>query len=233
MDAPDLDDQLGPGPLRLAVLAEDNRSGDVFSGVVGSALLANGRAVQIAPARPADLGRVRRFYQRLGDTSTYYRFFGIRRALPECELTAMVCQDVSRHVALLASIGPELIGIGEFIIAATGDEAEIAFVVADGHHGEGVATLLLERLAVIARRCGVRRFVATTLAGNDDMRLVFRTVGLTQQSHFDGDVIDISFDLSSLERLEAEAEARYRLALAAHDEHQQPDSINPMNRSTS
>ena len=188
---------------------------DVFAGVVGEALLANGHPVEIRVARPEDFHRVRSFYQRLGDTSTYYRFFGIRRALPDSELLGVVTVDVTRHVTLLAFVGRELIGIGEFIASDDGDEAEVAFAVADAHHREGVATLLLERLAVIGQRCGLRRFVAKTLAGNDDMRLVFRTVGLTQQTHFDGDVVDVALDLTCIDHLEAEAANRHRLALAA------------------
>jgi GNAT superfamily N-acetyltransferase len=184
-----------------------------LAGVCGQALLANGRPVDIAPAVPTDLARVRSFYERMSDTSSYYRFFGIRRALPERELQRMVAIDVPRHVMLLASIDGELIGIGEFFVTDKPDEAEVAFAVADDHHREGVATLLLERLAVVARRCGLHRLVAQTLPGNHDMLLVFRTVGLTEQTHFDGGVVDITLDLSTLDHLEAEAEIRHQLAV--------------------
>lgn len=163
------------------------------------------------------MARVRAFYEHLSDTSSYYRFFGIRRAIPEQELRGMVTQDVPRHVILLASIGDELIGIGEFIVGHKPDEAEVAFAVADDHHREGVATLLLERLAVVARRCGLRQLVAQTLPGNREMLLVFRTVGLAEQAHFDGGVVDVTLDLSTLDHLEAEAEIRHQHALANSD----------------
>lgn len=186
----------------------------VLAGVGGPALLANGRPFDIAPAIPTDLARVRRFYERLSDTSSYYRFFGIRRALPERELQGMVAQDVPRRVVLLASVDGELIGIGEFIVTDKPDQAEVAFAVADDHHREGVATLLLERLAIVARRCGLQRLVAKTLPGNRDMLLVFRTVGLTEQAHFVDGVVDITLDLSTLDHLEAEAEIRHQQALS-------------------
>ena len=186
----------------------------LLDGVAGEALLANGRPVDIVPAGPADMERVRTFYGRLSDTSSYYRFFGIRRAIPEQELRGMVAQDVPHHVMLLASIGDELIGIGEFVVCEKPDEAEVAFAVADDHHREGVATLLLERLAVIARRCGLKQLIAQTLPGNRDMLLVFRTVGLAEQTHFEGGVIDVTLDLSTLDHLESEAEIRHQQALA-------------------
>ena len=94
-----------------------------------------GQPVRIDRAGPADLDAVRGFYARLGDASTYYRFFGLRRHIPEGELLGVVGES-AHHVTLLASIGPELIGIGEFIIGKQPTEAEVAFAVADDHHRE-------------------------------------------------------------------------------------------------
>ncbi|MBK5333947.1 MAG: GNAT family N-acetyltransferase [Ilumatobacteraceae bacterium] len=192
-----------------------------LDGVSGSVLLANGRSVDIAPAALADLARVRTFYERLSDTATYSRFFGIRRTIPEKELRSVVAQDVPHHVTLLASIDNELIGLGEFVMSEKPDEAEVAFAVADDHHREGVATLLLERLAVVARRCGLKQLVAQTLAGNCDMLLVFRTVGLAEQTRVDGGVVDVTLDLSTLDHLEAEAEIRHQQALLHRRNHEQ------------
>ena len=59
--------------------------------------------------------------------------------------------------------------------------------------------------------------MAQTLPGNRDMLLVFRTVGLAEQTHFDGGVVDVTLDLSTLDHLEAEAEIRHQHALANRD----------------
>src|ERR1700712_5153158 len=136
------------------------------------ALLSDGRSVHLAPARPADMSRVRVFYQRLGDESTRFRFFGIRRQIPELELQELVSVASPLHATMLASIGDELIGIGEYHVAPDREEAEVAFCVADDHHGEGVGTLLLEDLAVIAASVGLRRLVAQTLPHNGPMGLL-------------------------------------------------------------
>jgi GNAT superfamily N-acetyltransferase len=167
----------------------------------------NGQPVEIDRAAPADLEAVRAFYARLGDTSTYYRFFGLRRHIPEGELLGVVGES-AHHVTLLASIGTELIGIGEYIIGTQPNEAEVAFAVADDHHREGVATLLLERLAVIAHDRGLLRFTATVMPGNTDMQLVFRTVGLDVTSRFDDGVVKIVLELASLTSLVAASDAR-------------------------
>ena len=44
--------------------------------------------------------------------------------------------------------------------------AEVAFAVADAFQGKGLATMLLERLAVLASQHGFQRFQASTLADN-------------------------------------------------------------------
>jgi GNAT superfamily N-acetyltransferase len=179
----------------------------------GRAFLMTGQPVDIRPAAPADLEAVRGFYARLGDTSTYYRFFGLRRRIPEGELRAVV-GDSADHVTLLATIDHELIGIGEYIVGRRPTEAEVAFAVADDHHREGVATLLLERLAVIAHDRGLSRLTATVLPGNADMQLVFRTVGLPANSRFDDGVVEVVLELASLTSLVAASDARAEVSHA-------------------
>lgn len=174
---------------------------------VGNARLLTGRAVSIALAAPDDLARVRWFYEHLDDVAMYDRFFGIRRQIPDSELRSVVGATLG-HVTLLASMDGRLIGIGEYIIGANPTEAEVAFAVADDHHREGIATLLLERLAVIAHDRGLLRFTAAVLPHNGDMQLVFRTVGLTTRSRFYDGVMTVSLDLTSVDAMFAAAARR-------------------------
>ena len=178
------------------------------------AILSNGRPAAIASAQLGDLEAVRAFYERLDDMSNYFRFFGIRRRLPDRELLNAVDPAVSDHVTLLAKVDGQLAGIGELIVGPTALEAEVAFAVADDHHREGIATLLLERLVAIARRRGITTLTAVTLPGNADMLLVFRTVGLCERASLgDEGVVHISFDLTAPDELAEESARRQALAL--------------------
>ena len=58
------------------------------------------------------------------------------------------------------------------------DEAEAAFMVDDAHQGEGIATLLLEHLAAIARSNGIERFTAEVLGDNRAMLACLRQGGM-------------------------------------------------------
>ncbi len=171
-------------------------------------LLATGRAVRIRPARPADVGALGDFYAELSDTSNYYRFFGLRRFIPADELAVATVQAVRAHVTLVAEAGNHLLGIGEYHARPGGEEAEVAFAVADLHQHEGIGTVLLEDLAMIARSAGFRRLVAETMPGNSPMRRVFRTVGLVTREWFADGVVHVQLDLTTAHLMEDDADLR-------------------------
>ena len=69
-------------------------------------------------------------------------------------------------MAFVAFLRDEMIGVGRYDRLEGGDEAEVAFAVADAHQGRGLATLLLEYLASYAADNGITRFAADTLIDN-------------------------------------------------------------------
>jgi GNAT superfamily N-acetyltransferase len=89
---------------------------------------------------------------------------------------------VPREAHVLGSLGPADVALGAFRgdtllgvaqSLALGDDplaAEVALAVAHAEQAHGVGTLLLEHLASLARRRGVRRFVADVLQENARVR---------------------------------------------------------------
>ena len=187
----------------------DRKDGEAVLGVFDrDVLAANGRVVRIRPSRASDLDALRLFYERLSDRSTYQRFFGLRPVLFDERLHPPGGNDIRERVVMLALDHLEVIGIGEYSRVRGRDEAEVAFAVADSHQHEGIATVLLEDLALIAREAGFRCLVAETLAGNDAMQLVFRTVGLSQRTWYEQGQVYVELDLAGEELLEDNAEGR-------------------------
>ena len=169
---------------------------------------ATGRVVRIRPTRADDVPALRRFYDALGERSTYFRFFGLRPALLDEQLHPPGGQDIRQRVVLVAVDDDAVIGVGEYWVVPGGDEAEVAFAVADRHQHEGIATLLLEDLTLLARVAGLRRLVAETLAGNDAMRRVFATVGLTDRTWYESGQVHVELDLAATDLLEDQADGR-------------------------
>jgi acyl-CoA synthetase (NDP forming)/GNAT superfamily N-acetyltransferase len=186
------------------ITAEPTRS--ILARFARDVVLLTGRVVQIRPAEPADLEGLRAFYSSLSHTSNYYRFFGARLWIPDDELRRATVHDVHRAVTLLAKSRGDIIGVGEYHVS--GDDGEVAFAVADAHHGEGVATLLLEDLATIGRAAGLRRLVAETLPDNDPMKRVFRSIGLVHRTWFEDGVVRVELDLGSERLLQDDSDLR-------------------------
>jgi acyl-CoA synthetase (NDP forming)/GNAT superfamily N-acetyltransferase len=188
----------------------------VLAGFDRDVLLATGRAVRIRPSRRGDVPAMRAFYDALSHESTYFRFFGLRPALLDDQLYPEGGHDVGRHVVLVAEDGADIIAAGEYWRVAERDEAEVAFAVADSRHHQGIATILLEDLALIARAAGLRRLVAETLAGNEAMLHVFRSVGLTTRTWYEQGQVGVELDLVGTELLEDEADGRdWKAAVAS------------------
>ena len=171
-------------------------------------LLATGRAIRIRPARPTDIERLRTFYDALAPVSRHLRFFGGRPFIPHDELERTTVNDVYRHVALFAEFEDQIVGVGEYFASTAGEEAEVAFAVADAHHHEGIATVLLEDLAMVAKAAGFHRLVALTLPENAAMQEVFRTVGLAYRSWLDDGAVRVQLDLTADDLLQDDADHR-------------------------
>ncbi|MEV0619228.1 GNAT family N-acetyltransferase [Nonomuraea sp. NPDC050404] len=158
-------------------------------------VLADGGTAHVRPIRPADADRLRSFYSRLSDESIYFRFFGPRPRLSDREVERFTNVDYVSRVALIATIGAEMVAVIRYDRTGPG-EAEVAFLVEDAHQGRGVASVLLEHLAATARERGIERFVADVLPANMRMTGLLRQAGYTAQSQFADGVVRMTLDLT-------------------------------------
>ncbi|MEV4563950.1 GNAT family N-acetyltransferase [Nonomuraea sp. NPDC049419] len=158
-------------------------------------VLADGGTAHVRPIRPADADRLRSFYSRLSDESIYFRFFGPRPRLSDREVERFTNVDYDNRVALIATIGTEMVAVIRYDRTGPG-EAEVAFLVEDAHQGRGVASVLLEHLAATARERGIERFIADVLPANMRMTGLLRQAGYTAQSQFEDGVVRMTLDLT-------------------------------------
>jgi acyl-CoA synthetase (NDP forming)/GNAT superfamily N-acetyltransferase len=170
------------------------------------ALLADGTTITIRPAGAGDYEAVKQLHEAMSPDHLYLRFFSMSRRAAEQEARRVSRGDGSPHGtpdrgtpdhgALLGFLGDELVGVASYEPAPGDPEsAEVAFAVADGMHGRGVATLLLEHLVSLARERGVCVFTASTLPENIAMLRVFADAGLTVTRRMDDGVIELSMPI--------------------------------------
>ncbi len=159
------------------------------------ALLADGSTAEIRAAAPDDVDAVRGMHEAMSPENRYLRFFSVSKNAAEQEARRLCRPAGPGHAALLACLDGKVVGVASYELAGAPGEAEVAFAVADGMHGRGVATLLLEHLVSLARMRHLRAFTAQTLAENSAMLRVFADAGLGVRRRWADGVAELSIPI--------------------------------------
>jgi len=199
-------------------------AGDAYAGV--RAVLADGQVALLRPLHPDDQDAVRVLHENLPERDCYFRFFG---AIPPRlnDLVFRMAAPVStRHGSMGAFLDGELVGVAHYEVLADPTTAEVAMAVANTSQAHGVGTLLLEHLVSLARRHGVRRFVAEVLSENGRMLRVFSDSGLPYKVRPDGSVTHVDVVLDEIETyLDAMADRERRADTASLSALLRPRSV--------
>lgn len=181
-------------------------------------ILRDGTPVAIRAVVPADRERLAALFAGMSPISIRHRFFAAKREVTAEELTVLLGNGAS-HVAIAVVArtgeGETFLGCGRYVVLETGDVAEVAFEVADAEQGHGIGTLLLERLAQIARQRGISVFRAEVEADNRAMLDVFTHVGFVVRESCSQGVYGIELRLFDDAKLAASVAARHQIAEAA------------------
>jgi acyl-CoA synthetase (NDP forming)/RimJ/RimL family protein N-acetyltransferase len=177
-----------------------------------SVVLGSGDTAFIRPLTPGDKPALAEFHRRQSPESIYRRYFSPKPELSDKELDHFTAVDMVDRAALAVEAHDEFIGWASYERWPGRDEAEAAFMVDDAHHGEGIATLLLEHLAAIARSNGIERFTAEVLGDNRAMLAVFAKAGWPLQRRFESGVVDLDWELASTEEFLDSVERREQRA---------------------
>ncbi len=182
-------------------------------------LLTDGTVAHLRPILPADADLLVAFYGRVSDESKYLRFFAPYPRLTRRDIARFTDVDSTDRVALIVTVGPDMVAVGRFDRAGpvgtpAGRQADVAFLVEDAHHGRGLASVLLEHLAVIARELGITAFVAQVLPQNERMARVFADAGYTVRDRTEDDVLLLDFPLQPTASSVAVTQAREQRAEA-------------------
>jgi len=147
--------------------------------------LRDGRPIEIRALRPDDRAEMLAAVGRTSTQSLQRRFFVPKKGFSEQELAFFLNIDFENHVALVAQIdedgSPTIVGGGRYIVVQPG-QAEIAFVVVDAYQGQGIGTILMRHLAVLACDAGLNELIAEVLPENTAMLKVFGKFGFRPSS---------------------------------------------------
>lgn len=184
----------------------------------GPVILRDGTTASLRPANAEDRAVMQSFIDRLSPASRRHRFFS--ETLPPADTIASLCDssNPSRQLTILVTRTidgrPRIIAVGSYW-ARTADEAEVAMAVDDDFHGNGLGTILLERLAMLAIHRGFTRLWAVTHTDNVAMREVFRESGYPVHETYEGNDMQVGLSLHPTESTTTRLELRERIATTA------------------
>lgn len=178
-------------------------------------VLGDGATAVVRPITPADGASLTAFHEAQSPESRYRRYFSPKPTLSDRELARFTTIDLVDRAALVVEEHGEFIAWASYERLKNRSDAEVAFMVGDQQQGKGIATLLLEHLAAIAKTNDIERFTAQTLGDNRGMLAVFAKAGWPVHRRFESGVIDVDFPLAdtsdfidSVERREQRADSR-------------------------
>lgn len=161
--------------------------------------LRNGVRVEIRSLHPDDGARMDEAFGNLEQESIRSRFFASKSGLTEREHRLIRELDFDSQVMLVVTLVERekeiVIGTGSYSRVGT-DAAEVAFIVEEDYHRQGVAHRLLWHLGLVARERGITRFVAEVRPQNRAMRRVFASSCWPMTSKKEDDVVHITLDLT-------------------------------------
>lgn len=158
-------------------------------------LLIDGSAAHVRDIRSSDADLLREFHARLSTRSIAFRYLGPHPTLSDKEVARFTSVDRIDRVALVVERGGRIVAVARYDRPPGSEQAEVAFVVQDEFQGLGLGTILLEQLAIIARRHCIRRFLADTFSENRRMLGVFRDSGFPRRYSRDSGVVQVVLDI--------------------------------------
>jgi len=163
--------------------------------------LRSGREIAIRPITAADGPSLQAAYDQLTPESKYRRFMGIKPHLSDRDTRYLVEVDGHDHLALLATPvkrPQRILAVGRYVrLREDPRAAEFAIVVGDPYQRQGIASVLLRRLADAAVAAGIDRFVASILADNlPAHRMVHRLAGTQVRRRHAGGVDELEITLA-------------------------------------
>jgi RimJ/RimL family protein N-acetyltransferase len=139
--------------------------------------LPGGLVVALRPLRREERDPLLAVFDGMSPVSRARRYLTGMVRLPSPVLEHLTAVDGHRHVAWLAAVRGQPVGIARCVHDDAG-VAEVAVEVVDDHHGLGIASALVDAVTTVAAARGTRRVRASLTPDNEPSRRLVSRIGI-------------------------------------------------------
>ncbi len=140
-----------------------------------------GLKILLRPVKISDEPLLKEFFYSLSDNSMYKRFISTRKDMPHERLQDFAVIDYKKEMFILATTQESeheiILGLGQYWIDEEKHTGDIAFIVLDNYHRQGIGEELLTYLTLLAKKQGLLGFTAEVLVDNIPMQNLFKKAG--------------------------------------------------------
>ncbi len=171
--------------------------------------LKDGTEIFFRPVKPTDEQALSEMLYSLSSQSVQTRFFTHTMTFPHKNVQQLTNIDYNQDISIVGVVpGPsdseeEIVAIAQFFLDQKNQAAEVAFVVQDEWQRKGMGSFLLDYITQIATSRGIRRFYAKVLPNNKAMLNTFHNSGYAINTEFDGEVYNLSYELTRKQQPES------------------------------
>ncbi len=156
----------------------------------------------VRPLHASDMRALQEFFYAQDEETIVLRYGYAMPKLDEKNAYRMASVDQSKDLALGVfyrnQLREDLRAVGRFYVDATGDSAEMAFLVHERARRKGIARYLLLEMAKIAHERGIKTFWASVLKRNTPMARLFTSFGAKKISSYEDDSDEFRLEIEPL-----------------------------------
>lgn len=163
----------------------------------------NGKLITIRPIKRDDAGRLLDFFDTLSRETIFFRFLTNLRSLPLDWVRRFTEIDYRKDVAMVAlersDDDERIVGVCRIMRRPGTDNGEIAVVVGDPWHDQGIGTILLRRTLQIARELGFRKLWGLVSSRNEKVAKMAEKLGFVKRTETHEDLFEVEIDLDEIQ----------------------------------
>ncbi|HEA69497.1 MAG TPA: GNAT family N-acetyltransferase [Desulfobacterales bacterium] len=197
---PDFRDELFQAATNMNLLDANRRHSHFSHGIypfkIEETREIDGEVVTIRPVKPVDQRRIQEHFYNLDKKDVMSRFFHDKSSFVRDEMEELSQIDYIKNLTLVAVVGEfgfgRVVAVGEYLLDAEENNAEIAFSVNRDFQGKGIGKILIKKLAEAAKENGISGMHAYTSSRNKRMVKLFEMLPYKIQTSIDGDILRLS-----------------------------------------